>query len=270
MCVIAFKPYNVAFPSETILKNCYDNNPDGAGFMYVHNDKLYIRKGFTTYESFYEALNYARKITGDNVPYVMHFRIATQGYQPTMTHPFPLSTKMDNLKRLKTACNIGVAHNGIIQLTSDGSKDYSDTMKFITDYLALIIQSYDWYKNARTKQLIERLMGSCRLAILDKNGHCELLGSGWVQDKGCFYSNNSYSYKKYVYSKWWDEDDYGYYYSTDRKKQGNYFSKYDEYAKHYNRAKRRYEFSETNCPLTTDNDSSYCYACHNWYKCKYN
>ena len=179
-------------------------------------------------------------------------------------------TKMDNLKRLKTACNIGIAHNGIIQLTSDGSKDYSDTMKFITDYLALIIQSYDWYKNARTKQLIERLMGSCRLAILDKNGHCELLGSGWVQDKGCFYSNNSYSYKKYVYSKWWQEDDYGYYYSTDRKKQGNYFSKYDEYAKHYNRNKREYEFSETNCPLTVDNDSSYCYACHNYYKCKFN
>lgn len=267
MCVIAYKPLNVMFPSETILKNCYENNPDGAGFMYVYNEKLYIRKGYKTYESFIEALNNARKLTGDNVPYVMHFRIATQGYEDCMTHPFPLSTKMESLKKLKSTCNIGVAHNGIIQLTSDGSTNYSDTMKFITDYLALIIQSYDWYKNARTKQLIERLMGSCRLAILDKNCHCELLGNGWIENEGCFYSNNSYSYKKFTYSKWWNEPDYGYYYSTDRKKQGRYFSKYDEYDKCYDWKLRKYKFNHDSCPLTLDDDASYCYLCTNYRNC---
>ena len=183
MCIIAYKPLNVAFPEERILKNCFDNNSDGAGFMYVYDNKVHIRKGFDTFKAFYNALNNTRNITGDNVPFVMHFRIATQGYKKTFTHPFPLSSNMDNLNKLKMNCNIGIAHNGIISLTSDGSHNYSDTMKFISEYLTLIIQSFDYYKNERTKKLIEKLIGNSRLAILDKNNHCELLGQGWIEDK---------------------------------------------------------------------------------------
>ena len=91
MCIIAYKPLNVAFPEEYILHNCFDNNDDGAGFMYAFNGEVHIHKGYETFEKFMAALNKARAITGDKVPYVMHFRIATQGYERTMTHPFPLS-----------------------------------------------------------------------------------------------------------------------------------------------------------------------------------
>ena len=268
MCIIAYKPLNVAFPEERILKNCFDNNNDGAGFMYVYENKVHIRKGFETFKAFYNALNNARKITGDNAPYVMHFRIATQGYKKEFTHPFPLSSNMENLSRLKTNCNIGIAHNGIISLTSDGSPNYSDTMKFITEYLSLIIQSFDYYKNERTLKLIEKLIGSSRLAILDKNGFCQLLGSGWIKDKNCFYSNNTYSYKKQSYYPVYS---YGNLYEPkNEKKIGfKYWNKYDEYARHYNHKTRQYDFNYCNCPVACDGDYTYCKACHNYNYCAY-
>lgn len=292
MCVIAYKPLNVAFPEESILKNCFDNNPDGAGFMYAWNKHVYIHKGFETFDAFYKALNRVRTKVGDKVPYVMHFRIATQGYEKCMTHPFPLSGNMRNLKRLKVETNLGVAHNGIISLTSDGSKDYSDTMLFITEYLVNIIRSYSWYKDERTKKLIENLISGSRLAILDKSGHCQLMGKGWIEDKGCFYSNSTYSYKKLVYSGpranyapgLWDRyDDYEY-----EKYWENYWDKgpknkgklgfdseaekeeyLDPWLAYYNRRTLQYDFSEINCPFSMEDDDSYCECCSHCSRCSY-
>lgn len=297
MCIIAYKPLNVAFPEEYILKTCFDNNDDGAGFMYVHEGAVHIKKGYETFEAFMNALNKARALTGDKVPYVMHFRIATQGYEKTMTHPFPLSSNMNNLKHLRTKCSIGVAHNGILDITSDGAKTYSDTMKFITDYLSNIIQSYDWYKNKRTKKLIEYLIEGSRLAILDAHSHCELMGKGWECDNGIYYSNHSWAYKKYTYTgtagfsgswnrAWWDD---GYDYdlvwdkatgryvqrnalksdtkketdsSADSKKTGTSEGdgKADPWGEYYSDFTGRYYFDD-NCPGIVDKDFSYCALC---------
>lgn len=293
MCIIAYKPLNVAFPEEYILQNCFDNNDDGAGFMYAFNGEVHIHKGYETFEKFMAALNKARAITGDKVPYVMHFRIATQGYERTMTHPFPLSSKMDNLKRLRCKCSIGIAHNGILDITSDGAKTYSDTMKFITDYLSNIIQSYDWYKNKRTKKLIEYLIDGSRLAILDAHSHCELMGKGWESDKGVYYSNHTWAYKKYVYTggtagfsgrAWWDYDDYYDDLVWDKAK-GRYVQrnapktveakeaagkadtkKVDPWAEYYSDFTKKYYF-EDNCPGTVDGDYSYCKDCANCIFC---
>ena len=79
-----------------------------------------IRDSFTTSESV-----------------VYHFRISTQaGVNTEMPHPFPLSNQPARLRKLDLRCRIGVAHNGVIQLTSDPDNDrYSDTAIFITDYL---------------------------------------------------------------------------------------------------------------------------------------
>ena len=270
MCVIAYKPNNINFPSDTILKNCYDNNPDGAGFMYVWQKKVYIQKGYTSWTAFKNALDKARIKTGDKVPYVMHFRIATQGYEKTMTHPFPLSSNMKALKKTKYDCNIGVAHNGILEITSDGAKDYSDTMKFITDYLSLIIRGYSWYKDDRTKLLIERLIDGSRLAILDKNGHCELMGKGWVEEKGMFYSNNSYSYKKVSYPVWdgWDD---GYFWHGKTNKTEKYKEPpvwiADPWEKYYNDDTGEYDFHGVNCPEMMEGDGSYCGLCSRCSSC---
>ena len=281
MCIIAYKPNGIDFPSDTILKNCYDNNPDGAGFMYAYKGNVHIQKGYTSWTAFKNALDKARKLTGNRVPYVMHFRIATQGFEKTMTHPFPLSSKMSNLKKLRYDCNIGVAHNGILDLTSDGSKDYSDTMKFITDYLSNIIQSYSWYKNDRYKLLIERLIDGSRLAILDKNGHCELLGKTWEENDGVWYSNGSWSYSYRIPSRinyaWddWDDSWYGIPKTTVPKasntgKKVEQTSAYaDPYGEYYDCSTGDYRFTEDDCPYTLEDNDSYCYLCRNYGKCKY-
>lgn len=267
MCVIAYKPLGTMFPSQTILENCFNNNPDGAGFMYSYNEKVHLQKGYTTFESFNKALKKARNITGDEVPYVMHFRIATQGFEKTMTHPFPLSRKMNDLKQTKASCDIGIAHNGILDITSDGSKEYSDTMKFITDYLSLIIKNLAWHKNEDTKQLIENLIDGSRLAILDKNSHCELMGKGWVEDNGIFYSNTSYSCKKASYVGW---GNWGNWSNVGKTKWNwNDYNVEDEYEKYYNLKTKLYDFDVMNCPATLDFDDSYCYLCSQYKNCPY-
>lgn len=282
MCIIAYKPLNVAFPEENILKNCWDNNDHGAGFMYAYEGVVHFQKGYETWEAFKSALNRARKLTGDKVPYVMHFRIATQGYEKTMTHPFPLSSNMKKLKKLHGDCNIGVAHNGIIDLTSDGAKEYSDTMKFITDYLSLIIRNYSWYKDERTTTLIERLIDGSRLAILDKKGHCQLLGKGWVEENGMWYSNTSYEKRVYTYpscsyNSLWDYDDYDDYWARkyDTPKGDNNTEKYyledpsDPWGDFFNPITGKFELEDLYCPYSEEGDDSYCSCCANAHKCPY-
>lgn len=266
MCVICVKKSGVMFPEKKILENCFDNNPDGAGFMYAKNGRVEIRKGFEDFEAFWKALSKARKITGDKAPYVMHFRIATQGYEVGMTHPFPLSTKMSSLKKLKCGCNIGVAHNGVLSLTSDGSKDYSDTMKFVTDYLSLIIRSYTWHKDPRNTLLIERLIKGSRFAILDKFGHIETLGEGWVQDGDLMFSNKSYSYAN-KYKDWdaWDSVPW-----WGAKWHTNYAnSGYEQDWNYWKNQSGKYDFTEDYCPMSEEDDDAYCGSCSNAKNCPY-
>ena len=266
MCVICVKGKGIAYPEEKYLKNCFENNSHGAGFMVPYKNKVRIRKGFKTYEDFKAALDRMRERVGDDAPCVMHFRIATQGYEQGMTHPFPLSSKMDGMTALKSSCNIGVAHNGILELTSDGSRNYSDTMKFIADYLSLIIRDFDWHKDKRTVMLIERLIDGSRFAVMDKFGTTILLGKGWVKDKsGCWYSNDSYKREKPkytypTYSMGWDywKDD-GYDIVPSMRKENWDLWKY----------MGQYNFSESYCPYSKEDDDSYCEKCRNSKNCHY-
>lgn len=278
MCVICVKGKGIAYPEEKYLRNCFDNNSHGAGFMVPYKDKVRIRKGFKTYEEFKSALDRMREKVGDDAPCVMHFRIATQGYERGMTHPFPLSSKMDGMTALKSSCNIGVAHNGILDLTSDGAKDYSDTMKFISDYLSLIIRNFNWFKDKRTVTLIERLIDGSRLAIMDKNGNVTCLGEGWIHDKktDCWFSNNSYEREKpkyTYYNTWYDWEDDGYDFAP------RSYGSYDSYGASQNGWKRQnwnawrwgdeYNFSPTYCPFSENDDDSYCLKCKNKENCHY-
>jgi len=46
MCVIIVKPSGEEMPDETTLWQCWQVNPDGAGYMYQHNDKVVVSKGY--------------------------------------------------------------------------------------------------------------------------------------------------------------------------------------------------------------------------------
>jgi hypothetical protein len=234
MCIIVIKERNIPFPTIKTLKECFSNNPDGAGFMYAVDGGVHIEKGFMSFKSFKEGLFAVRKIYGDNIPYVLHFRISTQGgVLKEYTHPYPLSDDMDDLRKLSFTTKIGIAHNGVISLTSSYlEKNYNDTMKFISQYLSLIIRDKKYFKDNKTMMLIERLIGSSRLALLDNSGTVVKIGAGWVTDNGVHYSNDTY--KNYIYK--FDNLYAGY----------NGFNGYDNY--------RGYT---PNAPIVVDNEKLY-------------
>lgn len=201
MCIIVYKPAGTDFPSWETLKNCFENNPDGAGYMFSDEHGVHLHKGFMKWDDFKRSLKPHRK-NGQQYPFVLHFRITTHGgTKPEMTQPFPLSDDVKTLKRLDSNCKVGVAHNGIIPMTSDAKK-ISDTALFIKDYLTLLIdRNPKYYKNPRIADMIEELINS-KMCILSNDGHVELIGRGWEEENGIYYSNTSYnpSYYKYVKS----------------------------------------------------------------------
>ena len=258
----------VKFPSKRTLKTCFKNNPHGAGFMVATGDKVVIHKGFMEFSDFWKALRSAREEYEDTSAYVMHFRISTQGgVRADGCHPFPLSGDMDELRKLDTECEIGIAHNGIISLTSTGygkSVDYSDTMKFITDYLSLIIKSRGYFKDDATVELIDRLCGS-KLAILDARGHCELIGRGWQMSDGVWYSNDSYierTIETKTTSYYPSFFDWG-------KEEVPWVESYkvaDPYDDYIN-ANGLYDFPIDECPACEIGDASYCDWCVKYAEC---
>lgn len=306
MCIIVYKPKNQKFPSKETLRNCFINNPDGAGFMCPAHNSVIIMKGFDTFNKFYKALCKAKKIYGERIPYVMHFRISTQAHgRMDCTHPFPLSTNMSDLRKLYTKANIGIAHNGIIHLTSTFgySKQitYSDTMKFITDYAALIIKDKNYYKDQNTLTLLERLAES-KLAIMDADGHVELIGK-FIAENGIIYSNSSYkAYKPIATAKpsvtttssapaiakpttaptaqfTLSKEDHSYFDSlddADSDSDDDWFSSfdkenYDPWSDFYDPDKGVYNFDPMDCPCSYQYDfyegQEYCDNCKNHDKC---
>lgn len=267
MCIIVYKPNTSKFPKKDILKNCFSNNDDGAGYMYAVNGNVIIRKGFMKFKEFWDDVSKTRKKFGDDIPYVMHFRISTQaGINPTITHPYPVSENLSDLKSLKSVTNIGVAHNGIIDFTSDHKAlDRNDTMTFVMDYLSLIATAKDWYNDPTKIKLITNLIGKYnKLAILSGDGHCELIGD-FISDKdGCVYSNYSYMYDysrvKSLSAKNWE--DY-YTYDWDDMIDDDYI----KYENMWNEKDDVYDFTKESCPYTVYGDCSWCCDCRHCAEC---
>ena len=211
MCIAIYKPAGKVLSQET-LKECYDNNPDGAGFMYAEDKKLHIEKGFFSLQSFYEAY-----VKHQDKKAVLHFRIKTHGkIDTTNCHPFAVNS------------SLAFVHNGII--SGFGDSDHSDTIGFNHGVLQPLVNK--WGNLALfqdpMKDLIESRIGYSKLIFLDRHGNHNILNESKGEwDNGIWYSNNSY--KPYVApikpttnfswlnkNKNYDyyEDDYGYNYSA--------------------------------------------------------
>ena len=170
MCIICVSKSGVRQPSDITLRAIFRRNPHGAGYMYARDGKVTIHKGFMNIEDFLAAVHAEQFTPQDSVVY--HFRISTQaGVNAPMTHPFPLSNQPRLMRSLDLTCRCGVAHNGIIQLTSDpDNKRYSDTAIFITDYLSKIIRKKADLRDPVTLELIWQLANS-KFAIMDNSGY---------------------------------------------------------------------------------------------------
>ena len=201
MCVIAVSPAGCRQPKEKDFRLMWDHNPHGAGFMWREHDKVYIQKGIMSFDDFMDWIKYQR-FTADD-PVVYHFRISTQaGTGPEMTHPFPLSSDPDEL--MKTAprpCDIGVAHNGIIRLTSDPAETvFSDTALFIQKYMTKIIRSPADLESEETINMIDTLAMS-KFALLRNDGQIFTVGKFYRQP-GKFLVSNEFYKPVSNYSGW--------------------------------------------------------------------
>ena len=219
MCVIVAKKMGIELPSKKILENCFDINPDGAGLMYVNeNKKIVIEKGFMTFEAFYKKLKELdKKYDLKKKALVMHFRITTQGgTSPENCHPFPITDDEKKLKATYLECNdVAFAHNGIISLYSmRDDKGMSDTMLLSKELLyPLFNYNKKFYKQEHNQELIEEIIGTDKIAFLDNEEKIITIGE-FKEDEGVLYSNlnhkKNYNYYNYNYNDYYNYDNYSY------------------------------------------------------------
>ena len=207
MCVIVAKNKSDRLPTIDELKHCYTRNDDGAGFMYVNNNKVVIDKGYMTYDSF---IKHYKKLCKrfnnfDNKCLVIHCRIGTAGTNTAQnTHPYPISNSIKKLHRTYTTATLGIAHNGIIRdytpTASSNTQDTNDTQEFISTYLASLRRGYPrFYKDSNILDAIEYLTSS-KFAILSANDELVTIGD-FINHNELLFSNTSYEeYKPITYA----------------------------------------------------------------------
>ena len=178
MC-IAILNTKTATLKKQLLKNCWDNNGDGAGILYINeNNKLSTFKEMLSFDNFYaNYIDIKSKHGKKNI--VLHFRISTHGkVNETNCHPFLVDE------------SIGFVHNGMIY-EMPMSKDFSDTYMFNEEILKNLKQGFQYSDSIM--EMIEVFIGSNKLIFLDdkneffisneKAGH-------WNME--CWFSNSSY------------------------------------------------------------------------------
>lgn len=194
MCIIAIKPKGKEMFDHDMIRTMFDNNNDGAGFVYPVDGKLEIHKGYMKVSKLLKALD-ARELL--HVPVILHFRIGTHGANsPGNTHPFPVTSVIKELKKTQCTTDLAMVHNGIIS-SIDPRKGISDTMEFIATVVApLRALSPSFYLREEGKLMLDTLSGS-KLAFMDTAGKVSTVGD-FVEHDGYLFSNGTYKQSVYV------------------------------------------------------------------------
>lgn len=201
MCIIAVKEKGIAPLSKEVLKNMFERNPDGAGVAVARDGILTIKKGLMNFEDFYKV---CEEIKASDVV-IYHCRIQTSGgVVKELTHPFLLNAdiKQQRKTNIKTKQGEAVAHNGVF--SGFGTKELNnDTTQFITTYLAPLKEIEEEaggsILDSKLKPIINALVSGSKLAILDARGVVKRYGTGWTEEAGIFYSNETYKTPKWTY-----------------------------------------------------------------------
>lgn len=209
MCILIVKPKGKICPPKETLEECFDRNPDGAGFSYNKNGVIVLRKGFMTFEDFYEA---TKKIPTDSTA-LIHCRIGTSGGNTQgLTHPYPLCNDYKKMQKItqvlrptKDKKAYAVAHNGIFS-DLETRKDVNDTCVFVANILNPLYEVSKDILDDALDSVISRCTDTSKIAILDNEGNCKMYGTGWIEDCGIYYSNSTYKPFKYNYN--WRNYDY--------------------------------------------------------------
>ena len=218
MCILAIASAGVAFPRDT-LNDMFRANPDGAGWAYAKDGKIYYAKGYTSANKFIKAI---QKLPTD-VERMIHCRIATHGgISKGLTHPFPLTGSYGEMERLSGTLSRGyvLAHNGVLSNFTTIA-NHSDTEELVK---ALYNTKCDIMREDM-RPLINAVVSGSRVAILNTDGKINRYGTGWTQCEGLWVSNTYYKHSRasktsaLPYSYGWDDDGWSYsggWYSSSR------------------------------------------------------
>ena len=205
MCIAIISESGVKLPRKKVLKQCFENNPDGAGYaVLLSTDEWECKKGFMTFKSFWKSFNKEGYTEDDTV--LIHFRIGTSGKKinnknnhPDCTHPFPITSNEEELKSHRFITSNILMHNGTC---GQGREDLSDTMVAIIDYVEPLIHDIE---NEKILNIIHKCIGTTSRWFIAKGKTSWMLG-GWEEEKetGLWYSNRGYlppkKYEPYVYT----------------------------------------------------------------------
>jgi len=187
MCVaVGLKPRRAAKEiTKKTLRLCWDENPHGAGFMFVSDNKVLIEKGFFDFDEFFDTLMLARELHPDSW-FGVHFRIASAGViSADNCHPFWIKEG-----------EMAVIHNGTIQGLPGVSKDSaeSDTCVFARDILAKLPDGF--LENEAIRELIEDRIGYSKLFVLTADNRVFIYNENagvWIN--GNWFSNTRWKPK---------------------------------------------------------------------------
>lgn len=276
MCIIVAKEKGKSIPKKSILKACFDNNSDGAGFMYTSDNYVVIEKGFMNFDSLYKRIKQLNKeINLKKRSVVFHFRISTSGKVDGATcHPYPVTDKIEYLKSTRIKCKMGMAHNGIFSdyvLTGkDNTDNLNDSQNFVRTFIySLYKLNKNFLNNEYGKLLVNNEKGYSRLCFLTADDELHYFGN-WIEDNGIKYSNENYKPKETkVWSdwaskwrdKWYDSynnywSDYGYNSSYNKKEDTS-----EDDSCIYELCEDKVAFLNSSCIYQTYDDFEEFYSC---------
>jgi len=208
MCIAIVSESGVKLPTKKVLKRCFENNPDGAGYgVYLAEEKWECKKGFETWNSFWKAFKQENYSKDDTV--IIHFRIGTSGKKgkknqnnhPDCTHPFPITDNEADLMQHHFVADNILMHNGTC---GKGKDDLSDTMLAIINYVDPLLPYID---SDKMFNILEKCIGNTSRWFITKGKYTWMIGD-WEKDKdtGIWYSNKGYlpqpktTYQHYTYT----------------------------------------------------------------------
>ena len=262
MCVIVHKERGKDLPSDEIIEKCFKKNPDGSGILLHRSGTkiVEIHKGFMKLDDFKSAFKDLNVQKDDDL--VLHFRITTSGgTNPENCHPFPISSKVEDLKATRINTPLAFVHNGVLGHGDDKLK-ISDTQVFIKDVISRKEIS-DHLDNEEIQKVIEQMAGSQRFFIADAEKDIFKRFGTWYEDDGLWYSNlgwkNYYKYTSSSLFSGYDDWGYGSYY--------DYYGKNNKYSKYYgNSTKKSPDINSILCPYC-DREMELMMEGHDAYMC---
>ena len=186
MCLAIYKPKNTTVNTDR-LRNGFNRNPHGSGIAYAKNGKVFIKKGFFSFDEFHKAY----KSIGEKHAMLIHFRWATKGGKTKDNcHPFKLNQKH------------AMVHNGTIDRVLCKNNG-SDSSNFAERILAPIIKENPSFIHSKAgKKMINLAIGESKVAVIDGSGEAVIFNEQkghW--DQGCWFSNESYMPRVSSWSK---------------------------------------------------------------------